>query len=56
MASVLITGTSTGIGLETALTLGRAGHNVYATMRNPSRAPKEDFAGGASDQDLGDGC
>ncbi len=40
MASVLITGTSTGIGLETALTLGRAGHLVYATMRNPSRAPQ----------------
>lgn len=40
MASVLITGTSTGIGLATALSLGRAGHKVYATMRNPSRAPQ----------------
>ena len=40
MASVVITGTSTGIGLATALTLGRAGHKVYATMRNPSRSPE----------------
>src|SRR5450432_2015244 len=40
MASVLITGTSTGIGLATALALGRTGHKVYATMRNPSRAPQ----------------
>ena len=40
MASVLITGTSTGIGLTTALTLGRAGHTVYATMRNPARLPE----------------
>jgi NAD(P)-dependent dehydrogenase (short-subunit alcohol dehydrogenase family) len=40
MASVLVTGTSTGIGLTTALVLGRAGHKVYATMRNPSRAPE----------------
>lgn len=40
MASVLITGTSTGIGLTTALTLGRAGHTVCATMRNPARSPE----------------
>ena len=39
MATVLITGTSTGIGLATALAFGRAGHRVAATMRNPGRAP-----------------
>jgi NAD(P)-dependent dehydrogenase (short-subunit alcohol dehydrogenase family) len=37
---VLITGTSTGIGLATAVELGRAGHRVFATMRNPDRAPQ----------------
>jgi NAD(P)-dependent dehydrogenase (short-subunit alcohol dehydrogenase family) len=40
MASVLITGTSKGIGLETALAFGRAGHKVHATMRNPSQSPQ----------------
>src|SRR2546422_1780318 len=40
MASVLITGTSSGIGLATALAFGRASHKVSATMRNPSRAPE----------------
>ncbi|MBV8675476.1 MAG: SDR family oxidoreductase [Acidobacteriaceae bacterium] len=39
MASVLITGTSKGIGFETALAFARAGHEVYATMRNPSQSP-----------------
>jgi NAD(P)-dependent dehydrogenase (short-subunit alcohol dehydrogenase family) len=38
MKTVLITGTSKGIGLETALAFGRAGYKVYATMRNPDMA------------------
>jgi NAD(P)-dependent dehydrogenase (short-subunit alcohol dehydrogenase family) len=39
MKSVLITGASKGIGFATALVLGRAGYTVFATMRNPERAP-----------------
>jgi NAD(P)-dependent dehydrogenase (short-subunit alcohol dehydrogenase family) len=37
MSKVLITGTSSGIGFETAIALGRADHTVYATMRNLER-------------------
>jgi NAD(P)-dependent dehydrogenase (short-subunit alcohol dehydrogenase family) len=40
MASVLITGTSKGIGMETALVFARAGYDVLATMRNPSQSPE----------------
>jgi NAD(P)-dependent dehydrogenase (short-subunit alcohol dehydrogenase family) len=40
MASVLITGTSKGIGLEAALAFGRAGYKVHATMRNPAQSPQ----------------
>jgi len=40
MASVLITGTSKGIGFEAALAFGRAGHTVHATMRNPAQSPE----------------
>ena len=40
MASVLITGTSKGIGLESALAFGRAGYKVHATMRKPEQSPE----------------
>ncbi len=38
MKTALITGTSRGIGLETALAFGRAGYQVFATMRTPAKA------------------
>jgi NAD(P)-dependent dehydrogenase (short-subunit alcohol dehydrogenase family) len=40
MAIVLVTGSSTGIGMATALAFARAGHTVAAAMRNPVRAPE----------------
>jgi NAD(P)-dependent dehydrogenase (short-subunit alcohol dehydrogenase family) len=36
----LVTGTSTGIGLHTAVGLARAGLHVVATMRDPSRSDR----------------
>jgi NAD(P)-dependent dehydrogenase (short-subunit alcohol dehydrogenase family) len=41
MAIAVVTGSSTGIGLATAVTLARAGHTVYATMRNPKTGGEE---------------
>jgi len=38
MKSVIITGASKGIGLETALAFARAGYKVFATMRSPENA------------------
>jgi NAD(P)-dependent dehydrogenase (short-subunit alcohol dehydrogenase family) len=38
MKTVLITGSSRGIGLETVLAFGREGYQVFATLRNPERA------------------
>jgi NAD(P)-dependent dehydrogenase (short-subunit alcohol dehydrogenase family) len=50
MKSVLITGTSRGIGLETALAFARAGYTVHAAMRSPGQSPR--LAQTASEQNL----
>src|SRR5689334_7995387 len=44
MPSVLITGTSKGIGFETALCFARAGYQVHAAMRTPSQSSLADAA------------
>ena len=39
MKTILVTGASTGIGFATAVSLMRAGHDVFAAMRTPSKSP-----------------
>ena len=40
MATILITSCSTGVGFATAELMARNGHTVFATLRNPQRAPE----------------
>jgi len=40
MGIAVVTGTSSGIGLATAITLARGGHEVFAGIRNPERGGK----------------
>lgn len=51
MAIAVVTGSSTGIGQATAATLARAGHTVYAAMRNPT-AGGEDLRKMAAHENL----
>ena len=50
MGIAFVTGTSTGIGMATAVSLARAGHTVYAGMRNPQ--PKGELQAAATQQNL----
>ena len=53
MPSVLITGTSTGIGLATALRFARAGYRTWATMRNLDKAGPLREAAASEGLDIG---
>ena len=50
MTATLITGTSKGIGLTMAVELAKAGHDVYAAMRETSRA--DDLLSAARDAEV----
>ena len=39
-STALVTGSSSGIGFETSLSLARAGFYTYATMRNLDKSSK----------------
>jgi NAD(P)-dependent dehydrogenase (short-subunit alcohol dehydrogenase family) len=49
--TILITGTSTGFGRDTAMSLARAGHRVFASMRNV-RAKNEEHAAALRSQGI----
>ena len=44
MSVVLVTGSSSGIGLATAVHFARLGHDVYAGVRSPSTVTELDQA------------
>jgi NAD(P)-dependent dehydrogenase (short-subunit alcohol dehydrogenase family) len=52
MSVVLITGCSSGIGLETAVAFARQGDTTYATMRNPSGRTRLRERAGAEGADV----
>ncbi len=49
---ILITGTSTGLGISTAVQAAQAGHIVYATMRNLEKRAALDAAAKSADVSL----
>lgn len=53
MPTVLITGCSSGLGLEAALAFARAGYRVCATMRDPNRADSLRAAASAEGLQIG---
>ena len=52
MARILVTGSNSGFGLLSALTLARQGHDVIATMRDPGKSADLESAAAADGLDL----